>query len=291
MNSNTRSLAFFVRLVGLLLALCATMPVTAYHLPHWEWGVGIATLRLPPYRGAAEQDVYALPIPYITYRGEHFRMDEEGVRGSLFHNDRLRLDLSIAGNVPVSADGDGPRAGMPALKSVGELGSTLDISLWRHGRRHKGETQLWLQLPVRAALAVGNPFAGKTLVAHQGWVFSPTLDLNYQQGTPRSFWSTSLSLGPLFATRRYHDYFYTVPIAFVTSQRPAYRADGGYSGTRTILTLAVHTRRWFVGAFARYDWLDGAVFEDSPLLETRRYFALGLAVSWIFATSDGRATH
>lgn len=291
MNCTMRGFTSFVRLGGLLLALCAAAPAAAYHLPRWEWGIGVATLHLPPYRGAAGRDVYALPISYIAYRSEYFRIDEEGVRSSLFHSDRLRLDLSIAGNVPVASDNDGPRVGMPALKPIGELGPTLDISLWRRGHRREGETRLWLQLPVRAALAVGNPFAGEALVAHQGWVFSPALDLDYRHGAPRSFWRAGLSLGPLFATRRYHDYFYTVPARFVNPQRSVYRAGGGYSGAHATLTLTVHTRRWFIGAFARYDWLDGAAFEDSPLIETRRYFAVGLAVSWIFVTSEERVAH
>jgi hypothetical protein len=40
-----------------------------------------------------------------------------------------------------------------------------------------------------------------------------------------------------------------------------------------------------------YDNLDEAVFEDRPLVETREYFAVGFALSWIFGTSDKTVSH
>ncbi len=57
------------------------------------------------------------------------------------------------------------------------------------------------------------------------------------------------------------------------------------------LGLSMNSKRWFVGAFVRYDNLRGAVFEDSPLVETRRYLAVGVAVSRVFMQSNGYAPH
>ncbi len=276
--------------------LCAAMawssllmlpaPVEAYHLPVWEWGLGVGWLNVPAYRGAKGHKNYLLPVPFIAYRGEAVRMDEDGMRGRLFESDRIHLDLSIAGNLPVPRDGDSARAGMPNLDPVGEFGPTLDISLARNGERHKGEASVWLRLPVRAALSVGNP-----LIDQQGWVFSPYLDLSYRKGASRSHWRVSLALGPLYASRRYHEYFYKVPAEFVTAARPQYQPDGGYSGSRATLALVMNSRYWFVGAFARYDQLNGAVFENSPLVEIDNYFAVGFAVSRIFGSSSEKAPH
>lgn len=258
----------------------------AYHLPKWEWGAGVGALSLPAYRGAKGSVNYAIPVPYITYRGDAVQLDEEGMRGRLFESDRIRLDLSLAGNVPVPKDSESARAGMPELDPIGEFGPTLDISLWRNGERQQGEVRVWLKMPVRAAVSVGDP-----LVAMQGWVFSPHLDLSYRKGAPRSHWRVSLSLGPLYGTRRYHEYFYEVPDEYATLERSSYQPEGGYSGSRATLSVVVNSKRWFLGVFARYDQLNGAAFEDSPLVETNRYFASGFTASRIFGASEERAPH
>ena len=89
----------------------------------------------------------------------------------------------------------------------------------------------------------------------------------------------------MYASEDFHDYYYEVPPEFATATRPAYNADGGYSGARTTLTLSKRFKEYWVGAFARYDSLRGATFEDSPLVRTNHSFMAGIAVSWIFATS------
>jgi len=38
-------------------------------------------------------------------------------------------------------------------------------------------------------------------------------------------------------------------------------------------------------ALLRYQNLNGAVFEDSPLVETENYFFLGVGVTWVLAQS------
>lgn len=276
-----------VRLVICLVVLSLySASAQAYHLPLWEWGAGVGGLYLPAYRGAKGSQYYALPFPYVIYRGDIVQVDEEGMRGRLFKTDRIVLDLSLAGNVPVPKDQSGARAGMPKLDPLGEIGPTLDFSLWRGGKRSQGETSLWLRLPMRVAVSVGEP-----LIANQGWVFSPYLDLGFRKGASRSFWRVSLSLGPLYASRRYHEYFYKVADKYATATRPAYQPDAGYSGSRATLSLVVNSRHWFFGAFARYDRLEGAAFEDSPLVESRSYLATGFAVSWIFGASKEMAPH
>jgi outer membrane scaffolding protein for murein synthesis (MipA/OmpV family) len=269
-----------------VLLVILPFPALAYHLPIWELGVGVGGLNLPAYRGAKGRVSYLIPYPHIIYRGDAVRMDEDGMRGRLFESDRLNLDLSLAGNIPVPEVHDGAREGMPDLDPVGEFGPTLDIAFLRHGKRHEGESSIWLRLPMRAAMSVGDP-----LIESQGWFFSPYLDLSYRKGATRSFWKMSLALGPLYASRRYHEYFYKVSKKYETPEREAYQPDGGYSGSRATLSLVVNSKKWFFGVFARYDWLNGAVFEDSPLVEIKEYFAVGFAVSRIISTSAEKVSH
>jgi outer membrane scaffolding protein for murein synthesis (MipA/OmpV family) len=135
-------------------------------------------------------------------------------------------------------------------------------------------------------MSVGDP-----LIAHQGWVFSPYLDWVLVHGVERARWRWSLAFGPIFASRDYHDFFYSVPQRFASPERLPYSAEAGYSGKRVTLTLATNSRHWFMGFFARYDDLNGAVFADSPLVETRSYLAVGVAVSRIFLQSREHVPH
>jgi outer membrane scaffolding protein for murein synthesis (MipA/OmpV family) len=111
------------------------------------------------------------------------------------------------------------------------------------------------------------------------------------KGAAHSRWRWSLSAGPIFASQRYHDYFYTVSREDANAGRPIYAARAGYSGSRLTLGLAVNSDKWFVGAFVRYDDLRGAVFADSPLVEQRHYLAVGVAVTRTFLQSSEQAPH
>jgi MipA family protein len=272
--------------LSLWLGLLLSPPVAAYHLPKWEFGLGAGILNAPAYRGASGRKSYVLPVPYVAYRGERFKVDEEGMRGELLKSKRMHLDVSIAGSLPVAAGG-GVREGMKDLDPIGEIGPSLEFVLAQQGQRYEGwEQQWWLRLPLRAALSVGDP-----LVGYQGWVFSPHLNGVWVKGAEGARWRWSLSLGPIFASRAYHDYFYTVSSRDANANRTGYEASAGYSGSRVTLSLSVNSKKWFVGAFARYDDLHGAVFENSPLVETRAYLAVGVAVSRIFMQSSEQAAH
>lgn len=242
--------------------------------------MGAAALALPYYRGADDGRAYILPFPHLIYRGERVNVDQAEIRGRLFRSPRLKLDLSLAGGVPVPSDGDGPRSGMPDLDPTGEVGPELDIRLWDGAQSRRS---LWLTVPVRAVLSVGESGIG-----HQGWTAAPFLEYRVKQHWPRP-WNIGISLGPLFGDHRYHGYFYGVSPEFATPLRPAYRASSGYSGTRATLTARRRFGNYWVGAFARYDTLAGAEFEDSPLVETSRYRAVGIAVAWVLMRSERSA--
>jgi len=95
-----------------------------------------------------------------------------------------------------------------------------------------------------------------------------------------------LAIGPLFATEKYHDYYYEVAPRFaIPGVRPAYNARGGYSGSNLILSVTKRFGRIWLGAFVRYDELSGAVFANSPLMRTDHSVMAGIGLAWVFAES------
>lgn len=255
----------------------------AEHRALWEWGAGLGYIHAPFYRGAKQTKDYFIPIPFARLRGEVFAADEDGVRGRLLNNKRLKLDISIAGSVPVPEDTKGARIGMPSLDPTGELGPSLEYQLWKHAT--KGHS-IRLELPVRAVFSIGEP-----LLAHQGWAASPLIGWIQKYRNKGVLWRMKLSTGPLFADSKYNNYFYQVKPEYSTEQRPSYNATGGYTGSRVTFSISRNTSSTYFGVFARYDALQNAVFSDSPLVETNDFAIIGIAAVWIISNSEARAKH
>jgi outer membrane scaffolding protein for murein synthesis (MipA/OmpV family) len=267
----------------LVFLLCNSGYSYAFHLPLWQFGLGAGVINAPHYRGSKTVEPIYLPIPYIIYRGDFLKVDREGIRSELFDSDRLRLDISLAGNIPVPKSDDSARANMPSLDPLVEIGPELEIKLWETSKRDKS---LWFKLPYRLVFSIGDP-----MMDYQGWSFSPYLNYRIDKRETRALTRFNVSIGPLYADQKYHDYFYKVEPQYVTPQRQEYDADGGYSGNRITVTLSKNTDQFFIGVFARYDDLNGATFEDSPLVETNHYFIYGIAFAWIFSASEETIPH
>ncbi len=261
----------------ILLTLPASNATWADSLPLWEVGVGVAGLSVPFYRGADQDKSYVLPLPYVIYRGERLKIDKSGIRGNVFSSDRVVLDFSLAGGVPVPKDEGGARAGMPSLDITLEVGPSLEMRLW------KGEVvnhDVWLQLPLRTAFSVGN--AG---IGHVGWIFAPFVEYTWRNERRHASWKANIAVGPIYADESYHDYFYTVDAVYATADRSAYQASGGYSGSRVSVGIQRRLGDLWFGVFGRYDTLQGAAFAASPLVKTREYHAMGFAMTWVFLKS------
>lgn len=264
----------------LLLVLLWPVQALSEGKPLWEIGVGLAVLQMPDYRGADESRGYLLPYPYLVYRGDILRVERERISGRIFQTDRLLLDISINGSAPVDSSDNQDRRGMPDLDPTFEIGPSLDITLLE-SRRNR--CKLKLALPVRAAFSTDFSSAH-----HEGWIFHPRLNLEKADLIPGSGVNLGLSVGPMFADRGYHDYFYTVDPAFATPSRPRYASGGGYSGTTATVGLSKALNPFVLSGFVSLDYLKGAVFEESPLVKTQNSWMCGFAVSWVFLKSSER---
>jgi outer membrane scaffolding protein for murein synthesis (MipA/OmpV family) len=262
------------RLVVVILGWAWAAAAAAKEEPLLEFGLGLGALAFEDYRGSATTHVYPLPVPYFLYNGKFLKADREGVRGMLFNQDWLELNLS--GNATTPVRNDRARHGMPDLKSTLEIGPSLDLHLLHStGSRIK----LDLRLPLRSAItAEASP-------RYIGWTFTPRLALDVADPAGFAGWNAGFLIGPLFADHRYHQYFYSVDPPYSTVSRPAYRAVGGYAGTQAIAALSKRYPRYWVGAYVRADTLAGAAFADSPLVLRSSYWSAGIGISWMIHTS------
>jgi outer membrane scaffolding protein for murein synthesis (MipA/OmpV family) len=263
------------RIAGMIL--CAALflglsrPASAETVPQWELGAGVVGLLMPDYRGSDEDRLYLLPVPYVIYRLEWIKADRTGIRSKLLNWEQAEINLSLSATPPVRSKNNRAREGMSDLKPMVELGPTLDIHLWRGGGRR---FKLDVRTPVRAAFTV------ESHPRDAGVNLSPSLnfDVDGIGGRP---WQLGMLAGPIFATRRQHRYYYGVSESDARPDRPAFDAHGGYAGMQFLVALSRRFEKAWFGAYARYDTLRGAVFEDSPLVRRRYYVSAGFAVAWI----------
>jgi MipA family protein len=260
-------------IISLTLSLIATTQAHAEGNPPSEYGLGLATISYPSYRGSDQNNMIVLPAPYLEYNGKFLKADREGIRGQLFDSPRLELSMSVSGSPPTKSDGITRRKGMPDLKPSFEFGPVLSVLLTPVDDK---SLTLKLRLPVRQAITL------ERRPQNAGLVFSPNLNLDIANPFGLSRSNFGVIVGPIFSTKRQHDYFYTVDQAYATAERPAYESRGGYAGSQFLLALSHRAGDIWAGAYVRYDSLKGAVFADSPLVATRHYTTAGIAVSYVF---------
>jgi MipA family protein len=256
------------------LVATAGVSVHADEKPLWELGLGTGALVFNDYRGADALHVWPVPIPYFLYRGDILKVDREGLRGKLFHQDRIELNLSVDVTPPVR--NDSARAGMPDLRSTLQIGPELDVHLWRSADRR---VKLDLRVPVSAAITIA-PDPQRV-----GTIYDAHLTLDIAQFPGEHGWKLGLLAGPLFADSRYNRYFYSVGPQYATATRPTYDAPGGYAGTQMLLSLTRRSPSFWAGMFLRHDSLAGASFQSSPLVQRNSYWFGGFGVAWILRSS------
>lgn len=254
---------------GFILAAAFVAPAMAQQPARMEVGVGAAALMTPTYRGSGNYDVQALPFPYFVYRGDRLKLTRQNVRLQALDWEHFSLGISGSGSFPGDGGRDPARAGMPDLDPTLEIGPSLDWTWTGLG------STVCFCVPIRSVTA--------TDLKHwqgAGWVAHPQVRWStYAGGDSWILWLSS-SIGPLFADRRNHAYFYDVEPQYAQPGRGEYHAGGGYSGTRASIFASFRRDRWTVGAGLVGDWLEGAAFSESPLLQKSSSAILGVSVAY-----------
>jgi MipA family protein len=242
--------------------------------PLWELGLGVGAVSFRDYRGSDTTHAYPVVVPYFIYRGRSFQADRSGVRSKFLHQDRLELNFSVNATTPVR--NNTTRAGMPQLRPTVELGPSLDVHVWRSKSEN---VRLDVRLPVRAVATLGRP-------GFIGWFFSPNINVDFLNAGGLPGWNLGFLTGPLFAARRYDEYYYSVAPQYATPNRPAYEASGGFAGTQVLVSLTKRYPKFWTGAYVRYDTLAGASFETSPLVRSHSYWSAGIGIAWMIGHSS-----
>lgn len=238
-------------------------------IARYELGIGAAYSRLSDYPGSSENQQYLLPFPYLTYQSDKLKLNRSEALGQLLARGNWALNISLAAALPVNSDDNQRRQGMDDLMWITEIGPTLDYRAYQ-----TTETALTVRLPLRKAIATDLQHWQST-----GWRFEP--QLRWRQQLTDSLQLTT-QLAAFWSTAQYHQYLYGVAPEQATLQRSAYSADSGFSGWRLSGGLSWRYKSWWFGSFVRYDNLQQAKFNDSPLVERQHNISYGLAFAWIF---------
>lgn len=249
--------------------------------PLWELGLVAGGGWVPDYPAADEYHAVGLVLPYGIYRGAIFRAGEDSiVRGRLVRSPRYEFDVSLSGSFPADSDQNDARRGMPDLDFLLELGPRLKIKL----ADLTASSYLSLRLPVRAVISVS-----LSQVEYRGIVFNPRLFYTHTDLLKPGSRFTA-SMGPIFATDPFMDYFYDVAPRFATPNRAAFSAKAGYLGAKfSLFTRVPLSPRVAIFAGGNVSYFAGATNEASPLFRDKVNASVGLGVIWSIFQSQKQA--
>jgi MipA family protein len=251
-------------------------------LPLWEYGIAGLAARLPQYRGSDEYSNYIFAVPYVIYRGELVKADRDGIRGIFWRNEKFETDISFSGNPPVSG-ANNAREGMPALDSIVEIGPALRYYFYEFNERNS----FYLQGNVRMAFSIG--FDNGISTGREGYISDLALVYRNSRLFATSNIRFDISTGIQFSDSDLNSYFYEVSPEFATSERPAYQAKAGYSGAQISGSIVKQlTSTVSLILYGRLININGAVFEDSPLVKTQENYVLSCMLTYKIGESERR---
>ncbi len=235
-----------------------------------EIGTGLTTLTYPDYIGSKSYKNIVLPLPYIDYRSEYLYVDKGGINRKLFDNKNLTLDLSVTGSLPVNSEANDLREGMPDLNFTFEVGPKLSYRIYSHKT-----LQIYLDLAVRSVFETD-----LRMLDTQGFLTTTELKFELEFEKVEIIFKSGFEYGD----KKYHNYFYGVTPEYETSTRNEYKARAGYNKYKNKISATYRDGKWWYGAFVSHLYIRGAVYEDSPLVETDYAFFMGAYSAYIFYT-------
>ncbi len=236
-----------------------------------ELGAGLGAQAVNDWRGSGENQVNALPLPYINYQSDFLELSPDAAKGRLVSNERFEFSISADVSYTEDSRNNPLRDGMQPLSPTFELGPSLEYNLTGADRDRGWE----VRLPLRAVFAVDMPD-----VQQVGWIANPKLTWRNPELLTDA--EVQFDVGLVWADTEYNSYIYGVPVADAQPGRPAFDAKSGYGGSFVKLGYERRSGPWWFKLTARYDYLGGTANDNSPLFETNDYFVVNAGVARVF---------
>jgi len=277
MKRHCISIFFYLTLLfpGSSFVFADEVKTTHDNKSEWSLGLGLGVFEYYLYPGAKETNQLIVPAPYFTYRSEKLEVDQ-GIKGFLYHSEDVELDIAVDFGLPGDSDDALVRQGMPDLDFMFQLGPSLEFML---NDKNKNYFDARFEIPLSMVFVTDFRSAENI-----GYLLEPHFSLNHRR-LAKTGLSQTATLGLKFATQDFHAYYYDVAAQFSTPARPEYESDGGFGGAFINYRMTYKTSDFVYWMFLRYQSLNNAVFEDSPLLVEDDYYFFGIGFAWIFASS------
>ena len=243
--------------------------------PLWEIGVGAVAASQPAYPGSATNTSRAIALPFVIYRGELIRADQDTVGVRALKSPRYELDVGFSASLGSSANDVPERIGMANIGTLVEFGPRLKINL---GDVSQGRSGARLDLPLRGVFDISNSFANR------GISFEP--QLSFDVPLPGG-WRGGVGLSAIFGTQKLNETFYTVTAAEALASRPAYTAQAGLLSTRASFGASKKlTPDLRALGFVRLDSVAGAANSGSSLITKTTGASIGVGLAYTFGRSS-----
>jgi MipA family protein len=243
-------------------------------------GAGGITINTPDYPGSNNNQFRFIPFPYVIYRGEYLRTDDEGTRARILASKRHETGLSFGLNFPVKSTNNLSRLGMPNLDALVSIGPRFLFRLISN----QPHFRLNLSLATRAVFSTNF----KSRFQEQGILIDPSMNFWYR------FFDTKTTvfsrIGLEFGSVKYNRYFYEVPINYVTPSRSSYQAQAGLIEASLSLGMGQNLLRDDLFIFVSSSWknLDNAINRYSPLVATKNNMSFIFGIVWTFYESESK---
>jgi len=275
---------FVLLLIAPLIAGAQDQEIPTSGIPSlFEVGAGFGAAWFPHYPGSDQERLFALPFPYVVYRGSILRSNrEEGTRARFLYGRDYEFSMSADGAIPVSSENNFAREGMPDLGWIFEIGPKFSLKLVDF--EDKGS--------VRFGLAARSVLTSETswTVEHRGSVFETALDFVRPRFVANVI-DLQASMSARWATEPYQSYFYEVAPVYAKAGRPAYSAQGGflYSTLGLGVSYRTHDEDHRIALMGYVDSLNGSANAGSPLVKSQINTSIAIAYITVFHRSETKA--
>ncbi len=266
-------LLLFILLIISMNTVCAEQSLITVK-PLWEVRLFGGVASIPHYNGSDETSVYAVPLPYLLYRGETIQADSTGIRAIFFEKGSFLSEFSFSGSPPVNEDNKA-RTGMTELGPILEIGPSLKYYFTDKYSNYL----VFMDFSIRNVLEadLDNLFRIQEKGIHGGiklaYKYNPLYEI--------ADYSIGINGGVEFGNKDYLGFYYNVSKQFETEIRPEYTVESGYAGL--YISTYFHKNindKFKIALYGRITDINNAVFQDSPLVKKNMSYLAGIAVIW-----------